>query len=50
MPSLPPANDLEAAFVAALNAITSRRMVGNTLELSDAGRAVRVRLEALDPR
>lgn len=50
MMCLPPANDLEGAFVAALNAVTSRRMIGNTLELLDAGGAVRTRFEATDPR
>jgi copper homeostasis protein (lipoprotein) len=41
-----PANDIEARFVAALNAATSIRIVGDALELRDKDGKVRMRLEA----
>jgi copper homeostasis protein (lipoprotein) len=42
----PPANDIEARFVAALNATASVRVVGDALELRDKEGKVRMRLEA----
>lgn len=42
----PPANDIEGRFVAALNATTSVRVVGDALELHDQAGKVRMRLEA----
>jgi heat shock protein HslJ len=41
-----PQNDLEAEFLAALEATAAQRIVGESLELLDKDRKVRMRLEA----
>jgi len=46
MACLPEANDIQARFVAALNATSSVRLAGEALELRDRDGAVRMRLEA----
>lgn len=45
-----PAGDLEARFVSAVNATTSHRVSGGTLELLDAAGKARMRLEAREAK
>ena len=42
----PPIAQLEARFLQALNAVTSQRIIGESLELRDAAGRLRMRLES----